>query len=198
MKNSLLTLALSIGLPLVAHAQTNECADYHKFCQRASDSRFSINGQSKSAPVQIGVPTELNIIVYRGQDYRISFCVDEKVIGKQVVARLFEKVRKPRKVKEVVTEEVPVLDANGQPTGETRKEQREVERTEYVDERVVLWDNQDHELVQEMEFSCTSTKRLVIEVIAPGAENVKPKKAGLDIGCVGILIEHMPTPMIGF
>ena len=36
------------------------------------DKRFSMNGQSKSAMVQVGQETELNIIVYRGQDYRIS------------------------------------------------------------------------------------------------------------------------------
>lgn len=35
----------------------------------SSDKRFSINGQSKSAMVQVGKETELNIVVYRGQDY---------------------------------------------------------------------------------------------------------------------------------
>ena len=42
---------------LFAHAQS-ECADYHRFnCDRSGDTRFSVNGQSKSASVQVGVPT---------------------------------------------------------------------------------------------------------------------------------------------
>jgi hypothetical protein len=66
----------------------------------------------------------------------------------------------------------------------------------------VLWDNQDHEMADEVEFTATSTKRLAVEITAPGVPE-DPKKAGTggkpnDIGCVGILIEHMPTPNIGF
>ena len=177
----------------------NECADHHRFnCERSGDARFSMNGQSKSAPVQVGVPTELNIIVYRGQDYRISFCPDARVLGDQVVARLIEKVREPRTISDQVMEKQPVYDENGEPTGEYRDVTRSDERIVVEDVRKVLWDNQEHEMSQEVEFSCTSTKRLVIEIIAPGPDEVKPKRADMDIGCIGVLIEHMPTPQLGF
>lgn len=176
-----------------------DCTDYHKFnCERSGDIRFSLNGQSKSASVQVGVATELNIIVYRGQDYRISFCYDEKIIGDHVVFRLIEKIREPRAVdvEEVSNEEV--LDANGQPTGEMRETRRTVTKTEYEETRKVLYDNTEHEMAQEVEFSSTSTKRLVVEVMSPGVTDPKGRGKGMDIGCVGILIEHMPTPAIGF
>lgn len=176
-----------------------DCSGFHKFnCEPSGDARFTLDGQSKSASVQVNVPTELNIIVYNGQDYRISFCYDEKIIGDHVVFRLVEKVRVPRdqEVEEVSNEEV--LGADGRPTGEMKEVRNKVKRTVYEDARKVLYDNTEHDLVQEIEFSSTSTKRLVIEVMAPGAIEPKGRARGLDIGCVGILIEHMTTPPLGF
>ncbi len=63
-----------------------------------------------------------------------------------------------------------------------------------------LWANEDHEMADAIEFTATATKRLIVEVTAPGAVNPKPKRSDkkFDIGCVGILIEHMPTPAMGF
>ena len=187
-----MTLALSVG----AHAQS-ECTDYHKFnCDRSSDTRFSINGQSKSASVQIGKPTELNIIVYKGQDYRISLCHDTKVLGDNLSIRLVEKVREAKNVEEKVTEKQAVMDANDEPTGQEKDVTRTEKKTVYEDVRKVLWDNSEHDMANEIEFSATSSKRLIIEVMAAGATD--GNKKGLDIGCVGILIEHMPSPNIGF
>lgn len=157
----------------------SECAEYWKLAPRASDTRFSVNGQSKGASVQVGVPTELNIIIYKGQDYRISFVYDKKIIGEHVVARLIEKVRQSTMEK----------DANGTP------------KTVFEDVEKVLWDNQDHEMTDAVEFTATSTKRIAVEITAPGVpeDPKKPNRSQLnDIGCVGILIEHMPTPNIGF
>ncbi|MCB0794139.1 MAG: hypothetical protein KDB88_05335 [Flavobacteriales bacterium] len=194
---TLITALFSAGC-LMAAAQA-DCTDYHRFnCQSATDARFSVNGQSKSASVQVGVPTELNVIVYRGQDYRISFCYDEKIIGDHVVARLVEKIREPRVVEEMVDGKEEILDDSGNPTGRFKDVQRMERRTIFEDTRKVLWDNTEAELAQEVEFSCTATKRLVVEVMAPGAEEPKGRAKGLDIGCVGILIEHMPSPNIGF
>ncbi|HRH37785.1 MAG TPA: hypothetical protein PK760_05540, partial [Flavobacteriales bacterium] len=80
-----------------AFAQSG-CADYHKSnCDRSTDARFSVNGQSRSAAVKVGEETELNIIIYRSQDYRISVCHDERILGEQIAIRLIEKVRVPKK-----------------------------------------------------------------------------------------------------
>ncbi len=164
--------AAAVAMASLAMAQS-PCSDYWKSAPRASDVRFKVNGQSKGASVQVGVPTELNIIIYKGQDYRISFVYDEKVIGDHVVARIIEKVRQAKK--------------NG---------------PGFEDVTKVIWDNQDHEMADAVEFTATSTKRIAVEVTAPGVpEDPKSAKKGgkaNDIGCVGILIEHMPTPVVGF
>lgn len=186
----------ALALSMIGHAQS-ECTDYHKFnCDRSSDTRFSINGQSKSASVQIGTPTELNFIVYKGQDYRISLCHDSKVLGDNLSIRLVEKVREAKNVEEKVTEKEAVMDANDEPTGQEKDVTHTEKKTVYEDVRKVLWDNSEHDMANAIEFSATSSKRLIIEVMAAGAAD--GNKKGLDIGCVGILIEHMPSPNIGF
>jgi hypothetical protein len=199
-----ITLLAFVGLMLAAPAlrAQSPCTDYHKFnCQRATDKRWSINGQSKSAAVQVGAATELNIIVYRGQDYRISVCVDPRTLGEQVAIRLLEKVREPRDVEETLVERVPVLDIDGNPTGEIQELRTKQTKRVFEDVIKVLWDNTEHDMVQEVEFSSTATKRIAVEVVAPGpSEGGKPKRSDkqFDIGCGGILIEHMPTPGLGF
>jgi hypothetical protein len=161
----------------------SECAEYWRSASRSSDARFKVNGQSASASLQVGVPTELNNIIYKGQDYRISTVYDEKVLGDHLVIRIVEKVRGPKK----------------RPASSVKVDG---EKPEFEDVRKVIWDNQEHEMADEVEFTATSTKRIAIEITAPGApENPKDAKRGRpqpDIGCIGILIEHMPTPTIGF
>lgn len=156
-----------------ASAQS-DCTDFHRFnCERSGDARFKVNGQSRSALVKVGEETELNVIVYRGQDYRITLCHNDKVLGKELAVRLVEKFR---------------VSKGAGPDGKPLYE--EVEKA--------LWSNTEHEMAQQIEFTCTATKRIAIEVNAPGAAERKGRNADLDIGCVGILIEHMPTPGIGF
>ncbi|HRF80047.1 MAG TPA: hypothetical protein PL070_08170 [Flavobacteriales bacterium] len=193
------TLTIALCGAVAASAQY-KCADYHRMNGNISnDKRFSINGQSKSAMVQVGKETELNIVVYRGQDYRISVVHDEKVLGDQVAIRLVEKIRVPTdEVIEGTTKE-PVVDENGKTTGSTLEVKSTERKRTYKEEEKVLWDNTEHEMADEIEFSCTATKRIAIEVVAPGSNDTKGKKgAPNDIGCVGILIEHMPTPALGF
>lgn len=184
----------------VATAQY-KCVDYHRFNgDPSNDRRFSINGQSKSAMVQVGKETELNIIVYKGQDYRISISHDEKVLGEQLAIRLVEKVRVPYDELIEVTKMENVLDATGNATGTTQEVRTKQNKRVYEEEEKVLWDNTAHEMIDEIEFSCTATKRIAVEINARGNSEAKPKKNGEtnDIGCVGILIEHMPTPPLGF
>ena len=194
----LFVVAATLGA-MAVNAQY-KCADYHRLNGNlSSDKRFSINGQSKSAMVQVGKETELNIVVYRGQDYRISVSHDEKVLGEQVAIRIVEKVRVP--TDEVVegTSKEPVVDEQGRTTGTTLEVKTTEKKRTYKEEEKVLWDNTEHEMANEIEFSCAATKRIAIEVIAPGSNEEKPKKgASNDIGCVGIFIEHMPTPSVGF
>lgn len=180
-----------------------DCTNYHKFdCPPASDKRFSLNGQSRSASVQVGQQTELNIIVYRGQDYRISFCHDAAVLGGDLAIRLVEKVRQPVEGSEgdEVVKDEPILDEDGNVTGRTQEVRTTQGGRKFKDVEKVLWDNSEHEMAQEVEFSCTSTKRLCIQINATGPdEGSRSRKAQqFDIGCVGIRVEHMSTPPLGF
>lgn len=192
----LYTLILPILFFVVGHEATAQsvCVDYHKFnCQPAADKRWSVNGQSKSASVQIGRETELNIIIYRGQDYRISVCQDAKLLGENVAIRLVEKVRVPRDGGAALA----ITDDDGNQTGTTKSVSDPDRMFEEIEK--VLWDNTDHDMVQEVEFSCATTKRIAIKIIAAGPTNKpKGKDKQFDIGCAGILVEHMVTPDLGF
>jgi hypothetical protein len=196
-----LLLIASFLLPAPWLSAQNPCADYHKFnCLRSTEKRFQLNGQSRSAPVQVGKETEMNIIIYRGQDYRISVCHDARILGEQLAIRLVEKIRVPKdgRPDKMVVE--PILDENGVPTGTTREVRVEEPGRAYIEIEKVIWDNTAHDMVQEIEFSCTATKRIAIEINAPGGDGSKLRRneRNFDIGCVGILIEHMTTPDIGF
>ena len=143
--NALMMAALQVG------AQ-NECTDYHRFnCDRSTDARFSVNGQSKSARFR-GVPTELNIIVYRGQDYRISFCPDERPgFGGSWPGSL--KGARTAHITKQVIERQPVYDENGRTHGRSPGRDPATRKVVIEDVRKVLWDNQEHEMAQEVEFS---------------------------------------------
>lgn len=192
------TLAAAVCGAFVASAQY-KCADYHRMNGNFSnDKRFAMNGQSKSAMVQVGKETELNIIVYSGQDYRISVTHDEKVLGEQMAIRLVEKLRVPTdELIEGVTKEA-IVDDDGKATGNTLEVKTSQKKRTYKEEEKVLWDNTEHDMADAIEFSCTATKRIAVEVVAAGSNDTKSKKADNDIGCVGILIEHMVTPPVGF
>lgn len=191
---------LFIGLLSPSIAQY-ECGEYHKFnCLRSSDKRFDVNGQSRSAMIKVGTPTEMNIIAYGGQDYRITLCSDKKILGEYVVFRLIEKVREPKQVVVATTDTIPVLNEWGEQTGEVRTEKRTETKTLFEDVRKVLYDNTEYEMAQEVEFSMASTKRLIVEITAPGSDTSTRKRSSseVDIGCLGVLIEHMASPGLGF
>ncbi len=192
----LIPILLLLGLAQAGEALAQStCTDYHKFnCQRAGDKRWSQNGQSKSASIQVGRETELNIIIYSGQDYRISVCHDTKVLGEDLAIRLVEKVRVPREQTDGAPD--PIIDEDGNRTGTTRTVE-DPERM-FVEVEKVLWDNTEHDMAMEVEFSCASTKRIAVQIMAAGSTGKPRRDKQFDIGCVGILIEHMVTPDLGF
>ena len=73
-------------------------------------------------------------------------------------------------------------------------------------EGTVLYDNTRDNLAQEFEFTVTKTRELIIEIHVPddsGHSQGEHGRDGLvrkdyDMGCVGVLIEHMITPKKGF
>jgi len=61
------------------------CYEFHKACMAANpkekDKSFTYNSQSKSALFSKGQKSLLKFVVYRGVDYKISFCSEESVEG---------------------------------------------------------------------------------------------------------------------
>jgi hypothetical protein len=60
----------------------------------------------------------------------------------------------------------------------------------------LIYDNATDNKTPHMEFSCETTRNMFITVIIPGGE-VKKGRAE-DGSCLGILIEQMVTPKVGF
>jgi hypothetical protein len=60
----------------------------------------------------------------------------------------------------------------------------------------VIYDNATDNKTLHMEFSCETTRNMFITVIIPGGTAVKGQAQ--DGACLGILIEQMVTPKVGF
>ena len=165
-------------IPEISYGQY--CNNFHENNCYSGGRSYNLNGQSRSSLFDKGETSELNILVYKKMDYRISVCVTEN-LGERVFFKISE-VNKVR-VKRIVEGDTVV-------TTERRKQ--------------VLYDNSDDEFSTEIEFSAESTKRLVIEISTPGGAPVSsaPVKNKLlkrrKIGCMGVLIEHKSTPVSGF
>ncbi len=209
MKSKLNIFLIVISLfvfPTLSRAQY--CNYFHtEFCSPSENEMYKPNGQSKSALFAKGQLSELSIIVYKGQDYRISLCMDEN-LGAQLTFKVFE--TKKVKVEKVVEkkEKEDILDADGYPTGQQKevitKETRIVEETQ----KELLYDNSADNYASELEFSVETTRRLILEISIPDAGGSGKSKGvasgkgkmvkSSEMGCVGILIEHMTTPKTGF
>ena len=60
-------------------AASNPCLDFHrKSCMRSPDDGFSYNGQSKSGLFAKGQQSTIKAVFYKGMDYHISVCCEEK------------------------------------------------------------------------------------------------------------------------
>ena len=71
-------------------------------------------------------------------------------------------------------------------------------------QKQLLYDNSQDGFSNEIEFSVESTRRLILEVTIPGGGGSSTGKSkgkmmkSSDMGCVGVLVEHMTTPISGF
>jgi hypothetical protein len=222
--NKIVLLAAIIMIPAMSFSQY--CNHFHeKYCYPSENEMFKLNGQSKSALFSKGQTSELSIIVYAKQDYRISLCIDEN-LGSQVKFKIYE--TKKVKVEKVIEtksmedemEACPTCSGSGEADGEecydcegageraTGNEKEVISKeTKVVVERQkqLLYDNSEDGFSNEIEFSVETTRRLTLEISVPGGGGGggSTKKKGKlmkssDMGCVGLLVEHMTTPVSGF
>ena len=177
--NKIVLIVVILIVPTMSFGQY--CNHYHdKYCAPSENEIFKLNGQSKSALFSKGQTSELSILVYKKLDYRISLCMDEN-LGSQVGFKIYE-MKKVRVEKVVKDNTVIVI--------EKQKE--------------LLYDNSEDGYANEIEFTVEKSRRLVVEISIPGdggGSSTKKKSKLLkssDMGCVGILVEHMTTPKTGF
>tara|TARA_B110000046_G_C12852672_1_gene338423 strand:- start:96 stop:632 length:537 start_codon:yes stop_codon:yes gene_type:complete len=170
-------IILSAMLSGSLHAQ--ECKNFHKKkCNGSDDPYMRYNTQSKSGMFVLGHTSDLVFVSHAGQDYRISLCQDNdveelikfKVIDGRSKDVLFDS--------ESSALDVPVDEESGEEAG----------------------------LPMFFEFSSEVTKKIIVRITAPGP----PPEAGKEKGkkneevdpeslfCVGVLLENMPTPKLGF
>ncbi len=159
------------------HAQ--ECKNFHKKkCNGSDDPYMRYNTQSKSGMFVLGHTSDLVFVSHAGQDYRISLCQDNdveelikfKVIDGRSKDVLFDS--------ESSALDVPVDEESGE----------------------------EASLPMFFEFSSEVTKKIIVRITAPGPPPEEGKEKGKkneeidpeSLFCVGVLLENMPTPKLGF
>ncbi len=213
--NKIVILSAIVMIPAMSFSQY--CNYFHtKYCLPSENKMFKLNGQSKSALFSKGQTSELSIIVYKKQDYRISLCMDEN-LGDQVKFKIYEtkKVKVEKVIETKTTEDEYQKDENGEfvvdeygeniPTGNQIEIVEKETKVVVEKQKQLLYDNSEDGFSNEIEFTVESTRRLTIEITVPGGgggSTTKAKRGKLmkssDMGCVGILVEHMSTPVSGF
>ncbi|MDC1221621.1 hypothetical protein N8Z47_03030 [Salibacteraceae bacterium] len=172
-------IILSAMLTSSLHAQ--ECKNFHKKrCYGSDDPYMRYNTQSKSGMFILGHTSDLVFVGHAGQDYRISLCQDNDV-------------EEPIKFQVIDSRSKDVLYDN---------------ESDALDVPVDEDSEEEAGLPMFFEFSCEVTKKIIIRITAPGPppEEGKDKEKGRrndevdpeSLFCVGVLLENMPTPKLGF
>lgn len=165
---------------------------------------WQYNNQSRYGNFAYGDTTEINIIVYKGVNYRISFCSLDEQIKDKIAFKVTEKEISGETKVEYVTKTREKTDANGNvimtwngtdsvPATETYSEK--VQKRVYNKKPLLLYDNSTDQLKQYVEFATDRTRKLTIQVFVPTVgEKSKNSLAPTGFTCVGMLIEHQKGP----
>ncbi|MCQ2375452.1 MAG: hypothetical protein MJ069_06110 [Salinivirgaceae bacterium] len=178
MKSKILAALVVVVVTLFAtnaNGQTNDytirkCFNYQRdSCKTSSNIYYRINEEaSRSALFVKGQKSRVALSIYNGRDYRVSICHDSE-LGSEVYFKLID---------------------------------RETDN--------VLYNSEEDGGATDFEFTVTQTRDLWVEVEVKGTSNFAEKNADnpdddlifvrkdTEIGCVGVLVEHMITPSKGF
>lgn len=215
MKLSKLALIIGLFAPVAGYSQKCkgiqfECMDM----QRGEDGKkvkgakgapsWTVTGQSRYGNFAYGDTTEVTITVYKGVNYRLTFCsLDESVQGK-IIYQIVERKTMPQTEEYFVTEEVPKTDAEGQivtdAEGNPINETKTIKKTRRVYGKVpvVRYDNSKDSNKQWVEFTTDQDRSLTIKVYIPASgEAAKNDLSPAGYACVGLLIEQQMGPQAG-
>ncbi|MBL4710572.1 MAG: hypothetical protein JKY48_19260 [Flavobacteriales bacterium] len=184
---------------LSVFAQT-ECSLYHKkSCGDRDGIMMKYDSQSKSAILGEGQSSEFHLVAYKGLDYRITVCTED-ILGDGIQFQIFEKNRVKIKentelAEETTSEEYSEDDYSDSYSEEIAPTKKEGPKYKVVKE--MLYDNADDGYSSKIEFTAEGPMSLIIRVIIPGSGN-KSKLKIREMGCVGVLIEHVKSRKVGF
>ncbi|GAB5539994.1 MAG: hypothetical protein Salg2KO_20970 [Salibacteraceae bacterium] len=164
--------------------QAQECKNFHKKkCWGSDDPNMSYNSQSKSGMFVLGHTSDLVFVGHGGHDYRISLCQDSDV-------------EEPIKFKVLDSRSEEVLFDNEAAALDVPVAEEGAEGEEFLE---------NGGLPMYFEFTAEVTKKVIVRITAPGPPPEEGKRGKRDVApdpeslfCVGVLIENMPTPKLGF
>ena len=195
-----LTIILLMAMPLIDFAQSQrECYNTVSFCETERKAGFTKNMQSLSGAFAQGDTSEVQIIVYKNMEYRISVCSpsNPELLGK-FQFKIAEDVKKGVWKETTIYVDSTYEDENyDTQTVKVPKIQR---KRVYETTEEVRYDNADDEMSQDFVFTSNKTRKLKVKVYVPNAEgeDMSSGLSGSSYACVGLLIEHQPGVISGF
>ena len=187
-------------MPLIDFAQSHrECYNTVSYCETDRKAGFTKNMQSLSGAFEQGDTSEVQIIVYKNMEYRISICSpsNPELLGK-FQFKISEDINKGVWKENTIYVDSTYEDENyDTQTVKVPKLQRK--RVYEVTEKV-RYDNADDEMSQDFVFTSNKTRKLKVKVYVPKAEGEEMSSglSGSSYACVGLLIEHQPGVISGF
>lgn len=170
----------------------------------------------------------LQIIAYKGQDYRINLCALEDEVFEKIQWRVYEEVREAYDTTWVDVEYVDkftpcgtcngagmddwgtscydcggeggTTDPNDQVKIETPQSKR-LHRTvqkEVFGYELCSWTDEEGMVHQDVEWTNMATRNVLIEIHVPAELTSQKNLKGTDMICLGVHIDHMKTPKTGF
>ncbi|CAI8156605.1 MAG: Uncharacterised protein [Crocinitomicaceae bacterium] len=195
-----LTIILLMAMPLIDFAQSQrECYNTVSFCETERKAGFTKNMQSLSGAFEQGDTSEVQIIVYKNMEYRISVCSpsNPEFLGK-FQFKIAEDVRKGAWKETTIYVDSTYEDENYD--AQTVKVPKIQRKRVYETTEEVRYDNADDEMSQDFVFTSNKTRKLKVKVYVPNVEgeDMSSGLSGSSYACVGLLIEHQPGVISGF
>jgi ribosomal protein L11 len=197
---NILIIIFLMAMPLIDFAQSHrECYNTVSYCETDRKAGFTKNMQSLSGAFEQGDTSEVQIIVYKNMEYRISICSpsNPELLGK-FQFKISEDINKGVWKENTIYVDSTYEDENyDTQTVKVPKLQRK--RVYEVTEKV-RYDNADDEMSQDFVFTSNKTRKLKVKVYVPNAEGEEMSSglSGSSYACVGLLIEHQPGVISGF
>jgi hypothetical protein len=169
-------IGASLGVFLFGSSIGQNCNEEYTYCDRGKDKNFQMSNQSVSGTFAAGETHEVSLILYKGTDYRLSFCSNDEAMDGKIEYEIITRKKKR------------VLD----PT---------TKRYVFKEQEESLFKNTNSELAQTVEFQSKDTKKVYIKVTLPsGASEGKNKNSlkASDAVCVGMLVQHQKGTTTGF